>query len=351
MISIDSFGIDSFTMAVPYSNFSRLPSFVLYDTILFNLTTGEVLDQFQGKPVYLERNGVKWRAYKGNFFDREYICFVVHSKMHLQSYYTYKFLNLNFQNIVDNLCLNYDCKFSLNDEIIIYDFDMTLDFMLSDNEFLALCNSFTAEIPRKFYVRSDSNLEDYRKLIGFQFGDRKSSTIQKPFFKFYSKYYEFENRKENREFVRLYGNKFEINHRRFEFTIKGKDHFHYLSKKGILSIPRLNLYNLFNVKPDDYIHIYNYALSNYQQSTYTVPNAKTTNYKPTDLFIVALAVELFNLGYSYNHIFNLLDTFNLNTVSKSRLKKRFSELIRKSLKTQPNRFKIDFKDIKKAFQR
>lgn len=331
-------GIDSFTIWVQLDIFTYFNQNLTSKVIEVYESTGEIRDEHDRKPIFKIDNGVKYKArILLPFGNRPVLELTINSRMLKENYYVRGTIQTihddNFRTIFADVCttIGLECDYyDFLDCSTIYDVDICFDFISNQVDFERICSSVNSSpFGSSFYITLDGDyMAKSKKITGSQLKTRETSSIKKPFVKYYTKYWEFIHK--SHEFYGTYASEFiDENYRRCEGQIKNARHFLWLEKRGCL--PQgfceggVSLRGLLLLS-DDYLEkcleelILQYAL----------PLKKGGNGRSginaSDFILMKTISFLMAEGFTLEHCIDFLDDYsdNFNTVAtaKSRLRKR-----------------------------
>lgn len=338
--------VDSMTVICPVILFSLDAEF--YDSITTVVdSTGEILNS-TNKPVVSEIYGIKIRAFIVNLFGTEYLSITFSSKL-LKSNYLQGLSLDNFENAF-NLCKEL-LKFEINFSVFLtnskcYDIDVKYDFFVNDDVFSSFLQGHKNFANCRLFRSNGDNYIRTSYYSGMQFVNRKDASIGKPFVKYYSKFYEAQDRSE--EFFRTFNISISRYLRRFEATIKNSKHLErYGLDNKLTTILALNSLKINAILDDMYLcHVGTSADKILIEKEVKDLKITLSDWVLFSSLSSAMVLEKSSLSVLLSDYF---DSFpNINPQSKSRkiriLKKKFDVFLQVQRKYDLNNFRMTAND-------
>ncbi len=363
-------GIDSLTIQIPFSVFDAVPYYFEDNILEVSETTGEILAQKSGKPVFDVTDGVTLRAVSvySLYFKERCVSLTLNTKMLQHEIVTPKGLDSMhegnfpkiFQYVLDitGLEIEYD---SFLHNSCVYDVDFKADFLLDDTMYQVLMNDYRGLRGAKIYYNKVASKLEKKTFSGMTFVNRNDASVSKPFVKLYSKLEELQQR--SSEFYDAFMPLWNLpDYRRMECTLANSKHFAKMVKLGLLPVSfekEISLWKILTISRErcrmicfEYLGMHLFPESVKLKGNEEMAVSKDPKYTmlmPNTYMLGAMCYSLMEEGYSFMNVVNLFDlkrgSDKTQAVRKNRLKNRLTEALRGYCKIQKvNNIKLEPKD-------
>lgn len=324
---IENCTIDSLKLRIPLTEIKILNNEILDTKTKYVISdiSGEVISEDKIKSLSTEIlfNQYKIKVAIVSMYDfklkyaTDYLEIYLHSKI-LESNYFDGITNKNIKAIYNKLMSQniFSCSYESFVNSSVNDIDIKLDFLADNSVFKALCK----ELNRK--GKDSTRLGYGAKLYpngNLTFNRRESSTISRPFVKFYDK--RLEALEKNNEFFTEYLNLHTdlLNKKRIEVTCKKSSDI-----KSFFKIENSNLDSLLKIENYELKKYITYSLNQNLKETLKIKKSTTKHKSNIDAFIhLHFTNSITNQGQNfYSVLSEVLDHFDEDKVNKARIKKR-----------------------------
>ena len=319
--------IDSLKLRIPLTEIKIINNEILDTKTKYVISdvSGEVISEDKIKSLSTEIlfNEYKIKVAIVSMYDfkfkenREYLEIYLHSKI-LESNYFDGITNKNIKSIYNKLMSQkiFNCSYESFVNSPVNDIDIKLDFIADNSVFKALCK----ELNRK--GKDSTRLGYGGKLYAngnLTFNRRESSTLSRPFVKFYDK--RLEALEKNNEFFTEYLNLHTdlLNKKRIEVTCKKSSDI-----KTFFKIENSNLDSLLKIENQDLKKYITYSLNQNLKESIKIKKSNIKHKSNIDAFIhLHFTNSITNQGQNfYSVLSEVLDHFDEDKVNKARIKKR-----------------------------
>jgi uncharacterized protein (DUF4415 family) len=319
--------IDSLKLRIPINEIKILDSSILDSKrkLVINNDTGEIISEDVIKSLSTEINFPHYKikvaivsiwnfSKKSNF---EFLEIYLHSKI-LQTNYFNGITSKDIQAIYKRLMKRkvFHCTYESFMNGAVNDIDIKLDIETNTDVFKSLCKELKNQATEFNTLGQGAKLYSNGNLT---FNRRESSTISKPFVKFYDKGIEAIDK--NKEFFTEYINLdlTAINVKRIEVTCKKSSDI-----KSYFELENSNLKSILDIKQESLKNYLRFAINQNLKKGIKIAESSEKQNSNLDTFIhLHFVNSITNQGQTYQSTLNeVLNHFTTDKVNKARIKKR-----------------------------
>jgi hypothetical protein len=280
------YAIDSCKLRIKLSEITILDNSILdrHSIIKVNDITGELVSQQQIKSLTKEIkfNGYSIKVAITEYYDfkqktkEEFLEVYLHSKILEQSYFdgiTIKNISQIYHQLMTAKV--FYCSEQTFMTSLVNDIDIKVDFIASKILFQQLCKELKNRSANHTTLGQGSKLYDNSNLT---FNRRESSTLKKPFVKFYDK--ELESIEKNQYFFKDFPSAELKDKKRLEVTIKKSSDI-----KQFFNIEKSNFESILNIPQSEFQKFVGYAVKQNLSNKVKIEKSVTENKSAIDILI------------------------------------------------------------------
>jgi hypothetical protein len=280
------YAIDSCKLRIKLSEITILDNTILdrHSIIKVNDITGELVSQQQikGLTKEIKYNGYSIKVAITEYYDfkqktkEEFLEVYLHSKILEQSYFdgiTIKNISQIYHKLMTAKVFH--CSEETFMTSLVNDIDIKVDFFASKILFQQLCKELKNRSANHTTLGQGSKLYDNSNLT---FNRRESSTLAKPFVKFYDK--ELESIEKNQQFFKDFPTSEIKDKKRLEVTIKKTSDI-----KQFFNIEKSNFESILNITQSEFQRFVGYAVKQNLNNKVKIEKSTWENKSAIDILI------------------------------------------------------------------